>query len=451
MKRMLAGCLVLSLGLWAGSAGAQNGHWRGAATQSPVQPAETSSDPTPAATLGRPVPLTRRAPEPKIVDEAVTPASYEAAPATLSRPVVRGQSADVQPMPPGTAGPANPYSPVWPTTNHTTWFGPRAQVPGPPGDPYNAGVIVDNPPPLPPPPPPPGNGGWFDGAMGAITPTGGRGWFQSDHAFDNFISPLSNAFRFEDPRSLTEWRPMFIYQLTPGSNYAFHGGDIEFLGMQARVALTERLSVVLNEFGAIWSEPHLHSGEFVPHAGFAEVQLGPKYTFLRCEETGTVAAAGLTFDIPAGAAKVFQDTGTLSLVPYVSAAQNFGRSSYGSFNFMGTLGYSFSVDNGRSDYFYTSLHLDYDFANAHTIYPLVELNWYHYTTAGKSRDLNFEGRDLFNFGSRRVSGNDNLGIAFGLRYKFTECAQVGIGAEVPITGRRDLMDFRLMTDLILRY
>ena len=220
---------------------------------------------------------------------------------------------------------------------------------------------------------------------------------------------------------------------------------------QVRVALTERLSLVVNEFGEVWSEPHLNQGPYKAHAGFAELQLGPKYTFLRSEETGTVAAAGLTFDIPAGPAKVFQDTGTLSLIPYVSAAQSFGTSSYGVFNFMGTLGYSFSVDNGRSDYFFTSLHLDYDIARTHTIYPLIELNWYHYTAAGKSRDLNFEGRDLINFGSRSVSGHDSLAIAAGLRYKFCEWAQVGIGAEVPITGRRDIMDFRLMTDFILRY
>src|SRR5437763_1184921 len=27
------------------------------------------------------------------------------------------------------------------------------------------------------------------------------GWFQSDHVFDGFISPVTNPFLFEDPRS----------------------------------------------------------------------------------------------------------------------------------------------------------------------------------------------------------------------------------------------------------
>ena len=45
------------------------------------------------------------------------------------------------------------------------------------------------------------------------------------------------------------------------------------------------------------------------------------------------------------------------------------------------------------------MHLDFDVANLHRIYPLVELNWYHYNRSGKARDLNFEGADLVNFGS----------------------------------------------------
>ena len=141
-------------------------------------------------------------------------------------------------------------------------------MPGPTGEPYNAGVVVENPPPLP--PPPPNNGGLFDGCMGALTPTGNRAWFQSDHCFDNFISPLSNPFRFEDPRSLTEVRPILMIQTAPGSNYVYKGGDLGFFGTQVRVALTERLSLVVNEFGEVWSEPHLNQGPYKAHAGFAE-------------------------------------------------------------------------------------------------------------------------------------------------------------------------------------
>ena len=126
---------------------------------------------------------------------------------------------------------------------------------------YNAGVVINNGPigngPI-----GASNGGTFWGQCGeffnncgqAMT-AGNRNLFQSDHCFDNFISPVTNPFYFEDPRSLTEIRPIFMYQSTPGSNYIFHGGDVEWFGMQARLALTERLSFIMSEFGFIWLEP----------------------------------------------------------------------------------------------------------------------------------------------------------------------------------------------------
>jgi hypothetical protein len=134
-------------------------------------------------------------------------------------------------------------------------------------------------------------------------------------------------------------------------------------------------------------------------------------------------------------------------------AQNFGRSSYGSFDVMGTTGYAFSTDNKRSEYLFASLHLDYNVANANKFYPLIELNWFHYTVGGTARPfLGFEGADLFNFGSSHVGGDDdNLTIAVGARYKYCEWLQAGIAAEFPLVGRRDLLDFRLTVDLIFRY
>ncbi|HXG09411.1 MAG TPA: hypothetical protein VNK04_06450, partial [Gemmataceae bacterium] len=349
-------------------------------------------------------------------DPAVTPVAHTTAALAAPPSVVRAQSADPVSGPP----------PVPPP--------PGAIVPPPGAEPYNCGVVSGP----------------------AASPFGfgpclERGWFRSDHCFDQFISPVSNPFLFEDPRALTEARPIFIYQSAPAGNPIFRGGDIEFFGTQFRVALSERLSFVVNKLGFIWIEPNNPTGEFAAHTGFSELWLGPKFTFLRNETTETLGALGLTFQIPTGPQKVFQNTGDLSLVPYVSLGQNFLRSSYGSFNALGTTGYAFAVDDRRSEYYFLSFHLDYDIANLHKIYPLIELNWTHYTQAGGARNLRFEGRDLINFGARQVSGNDNLTLATGLRYKFTEWLQAGIATEWPIVNRKDLLDFRLTADLIFRY
>jgi hypothetical protein len=274
--------------------------------------------------------------------------------------------------------------------------------------------------------------------------------FQSDHAFDYFSSPVSEPSFFEDPRALTEVRPIFMLQTSPDKNFVYHGATTEVLNVQARVALTDRWSIVMQKFGFLAIQPG--SGSIVhDEEGFTEIDIGPKYTFLRNPDTKTVGAVGWTFEIPAGPKKIGQDTGNLGLRPYLSMAQSFGRSSYGSFDAMGTLGYDFGADNKRTDSFFLNLHLDYNVANADKIYPFLELNWTNYTNSGKARPFDFEGRDLANFGSEFVSGHNNVTLAPGVRYKFSECTQVGTALEFPISGRHDLIDFRWTIDLILRY
>ncbi len=49
---------------------------------------------------------------------------------------------------------------------------------------------------------------------------------------DSLISPVTNPFFFEDPRSLTEIDPLFIITKAPKAN---GGGNDEFYGVQARL------------------------------------------------------------------------------------------------------------------------------------------------------------------------------------------------------------------------
>jgi len=276
-----------------------------------------------------------------------------------------------------------------------------------------------------------------------------KDWFRSDHIFDGFISPVTNPFLFEDPRSLTELRPVFIYQKIPGANSVFRGGNVWFFGSQARLAFTDRFSFVINKLGGIFLNP---ANPAVPdQTGFAELWFGPKYTFLRGEETASVLAGGLQFQLPVGSSGVYQNTGDLSIVPYVSYAQSFGCDwRVGALNTMLGTGYAFSTDNQRSDYFYLSAHADLDILHKHKFYPLMELNWLVYTTRGAARPFGFEGRDLFNFGGQ-ARGTGMLSLAFGARYKISEAAQVGAAFEFPIAGPRHIFDHRVTLDVILRY
>jgi hypothetical protein len=262
-------------------------------------------------------------------------------------------------------------------------------------------------------------------------------------------------FYFEDPRALTEVRPVFIYAAAPSGNPVFRGGNSEYFGLQGRLAVTERLSFVINELGFVSLNPNNPVPPFSKDTGFAQFNIGPKYTFLRNANTRTVAAAGLDFQIPTGSGRVFQNTGNLSLNPYLSVAQNFGRlpGGFGSFDVMANFGYSVSVDNKRSDYLHGSLQLDYNVANANKIYPFVVVNWLHYTQGGHTYvpGFGFEGGDLANFGSRNVGARDWVSMGPGLRYKFSEAIQAGVATEWALTSQKEISEFRVTFDLIFRY
>lgn len=420
MRGTWVSCLGLSMGLLAGTTHADDSVWKASRRESTGAAKSWAALGAPVAALGRPEPMK---------DGALSRAAYE------SKSVVRAQ------MPDPLTSPVAPPPPP-----HTGGF---EGVPFVPDERYNCGVVME----------PPGSqqGFWSrcwdhcrNVEFGEFHATG-RSWFQSDHCFDQFISPVTNPFLFEDPRALTELRPIFIYQYSPKSNWIWNGGNNYFFGTQARIAFTDRLSVSLTKMGGIWTDIKNPQPGFDSANGFAEVWIGPKYTLIRNENSGTLAAVGWNFQIPAGPARVFQDTGNLGMEPYITVGQNFWRTSYGSMNFLYNIGYVFGSNNARTDFLNNSLHLSYDVLNAHRFYPLVELTWVNYTQAGTARNIGFEGRDLYNFGSQGVSGNNNVVIAPGFRYKFAEWAQMGTAVELPLNGRRDLLETRVTVDFILRY
>jgi hypothetical protein len=210
---------------------------------------------------------------------------------------------------------------------------------------------------------------------------------------------------------------------------------------------------VLHELGAIGLSPDNKAGPLQDKSGFAEIKIGPKYTFLKYSDWGAVAAAGLQFQLPVGSSSVYQDVGTLSLVPYLSYGQTFGRfpGGFGSLNFVGTTGYSASINDERSEFFFLNLHLDYNVANSNSWYPTLEMNWIHYTKAGNNPNLNFEGADLINFGAAQRQGSNYFTIAPGVRYRFNEHIYAGAALEIPFGQEKGLSDYRLTFDMIFRY
>ncbi len=124
----------------------------------------------------------------------------------------------------------------------------------------------------------------------------------SDHCFDDFISPMINFVYFEDPRTLTELRPIFLSHQVPdtlaGGNTA--GGSIQLYALQFRLALSERLSLIAVKDGYIVDNTDGDLGTLLLNSGWANVTAGLKYNLIRDTCRGTLASAGFTYEIPLG-------------------------------------------------------------------------------------------------------------------------------------------------------
>jgi len=291
----------------------------------------------------------------------------------------------------------------------------------------------------------------IDDVLGGVGGRKGRGErFRSDHRFDCFIAPTTNPFYFEDARTTTEIRPIFIYQNIPNGNANFNGGGAWFLGGQARLAITDRFSIVMNKLGASNFSPGSGSLQN-SNTGLSELWIGPKFGLIQNPDTKTLVTAGTTFQIPLGSSSVYQNTGNLSIVPYLSAAQELINTDLGAVNGMASTGWAISVNNERSNMFYLSSHVDLNFKNNNRFYPFLEANWSWYTKSGNSTDLGVEGRDLANFGAVRSQGSNLVTLAVGSRFKITKAWDVGGSFEFPLFGSRDLFRYRASFDIIWRY
>lgn len=310
---------------------------------------------------------------------------------------------------------------------------------------YNCGVIIDGPPPSTGQPwSQCGDKGFWD--RFPWIPSLSSFNFRSDHDFDHMISPMSNPYFFEDPRSLTEFRPIILWQKLRGDNPLTRGGDAVLYTFQGRLAFNEYWSLVIHKFGFttldVGDDPV--NPPLVPGgSGLTDLQIGPKFTFWRNRDTGTIAALGANFEIPTGSSRVLQGNGG-AVTPYLTAAQRIWD-----FNLMGAAGYRFGFSSQRADMFFVSGHIDYNFANK--FFPLAEINWYRYTKNGNRFASDVEGGDAFTVGSDNVKGNNLLTVALGARYKFSESFQIGAAYEFPVIKDNDLMRWRLNFDLILRY
>ncbi|MFN8708839.1 MAG: hypothetical protein ACK50J_19330, partial [Planctomyces sp.] len=261
---------------------------------------------------------------------------------------------------------------------------------------------------------------------------------KSDHCFDDFISPMTNPVFFEDPRTLTEARLIYLNHNVPG---ALGGGNVQLFAMQLRAALTDDLSIIATKDGYAISDTPLVDD------GWADVSAGLKLNVYKSVETQTIASVGTTYEIPMGSNRTLQGNGDGEFHFFATGGTEILESTH----WISATGLRLPVDqNDESTLMYWSNHLDRKIGNT-GFYFLGECNWYHWLADGGAFPLPVEGLDLFNLGSTGVDNNNIVTGALGVKYKPSGNTEIGAAWEVPLTDREDILKDRFTVDYIFRY
>ncbi|WP_131282118.1 hypothetical protein [Blastopirellula marina] len=260
-----------------------------------------------------------------------------------------------------------------------------------------------------------------------------------DQCFTDFISPMTNPVFFEDPRTLTEARFIYLHHQVPNGAL---GGNVNVIALQLRAALTENLSIIATKDGFLTSTNPLIDD------GWADVSAGLKYNLYKDPSRQRLLSAGFTFEMPVGSTRSLQGNGDGMFDLFLTGGTQFGRNNH----WVSASGFLLPTDkSAESSIWFWSNHVDHRIAGTN-FYLLGETNWYHYMSSGKAfNTAPIEGGDLFNFGTVGVAGNDIVTGALGVKYKPHSKMELGFAWETPLTERRDVLQNRLTVDCIFRY
>jgi len=259
---------------------------------------------------------------------------------------------------------------------------------------------------------------------------------QSDHAFDDFISPMTNPVDFEDPRIVTEVRTIFINNHLPTD---LGGKDAQAYAAQLRAALTEKPSLIATK------DVNIVSQNPVVQDGFADVSAGLKYNLFKDYDAQQIVSAGFTYALPIGSTQALQGRTDGEFNVFLTG----GTQVLDSFHFLSATGFRLPVDTpSGNQVWYWSNHFDWQVAGSRW-YLFTEANWYHYMSGGDAFPVPVGGMDLFNPGSTGIGGSDIVTGAYGLKFEPNRSTEPGVAYEFPYTSRQDIMENRLTVDFII--
>jgi len=260
-----------------------------------------------------------------------------------------------------------------------------------------------------------------------------------------YVPNLSNPTFNETPHITTEVRPYYLYNNVP-SDFLTNGGHINVLGVQARLALTDRIGVFINKSGYAWAQ----FDEVLPDAdGALNIAFGAKYAIISSPQRSTFLTAGLKYEVASGDIESgqieMQGGGDGFFDPFLTFGAQVGQRT----GLQSSAGFNCAVDEDHdSTAFHYALHFDYEFFE--NLFGIIETSVLTTITEGDRTPSDilgsFEGYDLYNF------GNDDSGTvataSVGVRYRMNRHLLMGFGFEHPLPGRQDLVGFRFLFDVV---
>lgn len=266
-----------------------------------------------------------------------------------------------------------------------------------------------------------------------------------------YVPPITSPFFNEPPEITTEIKPLYILNKMPrfiDESGIRVKGWINYVGAQARIGVTDRIGIILTKVG--WADVDLDSDFLSDTDGATNFTLGAKYLLISIPETNTSLTVGGRYEAPTGDIESnqleFQGGGD----GFWDSFLTFGSTVGDRFGVQASAGINaaFDTDHDASS-FHTSVHADVEVVRG--LFGVFEANMLTTIDEGDRTDSSilgsFEGYDLFNFGS--TSSGTVLTFGLGARYRLNEHLAVGTAYEFPVTGRKDIIDFRVTTDFIV--
>ena len=281
--------------------------------------------------------------------------------------------------------------------------------------------------------------------------------------FESARRPMTNPTLFDLAVPRTGIHAIYMHQRMPSKinsqlGKLDLGGYFNVTAIQAEFAITDRFSIVASKDGYINFRPDSDS-ILSKEASYADLAAGVKYAFVLDPVEQLAVSGTFGIEIPTGSDKVFQGNGDGGINLNVAALKLVDN-----WQFAGALGTYLPFDNkAEATTGFVSAHVGYNITNK--IYALAEMNWYTVLSKGDGSSnfddsqlnstvpeyVDFEGGDLINFGAAHAERNI-VTAAVGVRYKFSNLADVGFAYELPLTDQENnLMKDRFTVDLVMTF